>query len=324
MPKPHNKSPKSRSRRPPPVVVAGGLLVVVFFGVAAFVAFSADEAEPARLVTAGDAPFSLASDGENLWVGNAGDLSLSRIDLASGEPAGDAIQIPVRPGQIAIGEQLWVGAIEGSDIVRIDPADVGSPPVAFPVGRDPAAVISDGSGVWVAALNEGLVARVSASGEVTEEITELEFPSALALLDGTLWVTDVTEGTINAIEGEPAEISSTHDVGAGPTTLVAGDGRLWSALFAGRALAVVNPADGGVETIDLDAGPGGVAFGGGWVWVTLPERDSLIRIDPNSLEMSDPIPVGDNPQGVVVAGGAVWVANQGEDTVARIDLDSLE
>lgn len=312
--------PKARGiprSRPFTVVVPAALVVVAIFAVAAL---SGDDPEVTRSIAAGDAPFSLAADDQVLWVGNAGDLSVSRLDLATGEPTGEPIPLPVRPGQIAAGEPLWVGAIEGSDIVRIDPGDPKTPPVPFAVGRDPAAVALDGSDVWIAALNEGLIVRVTPEGEITHEITELEFPSALAMLGSDLWATDVTEGTVSRIEAGTGEVVESIDVGSGPTTLAAGHDRLWITLFRQDAVAALNPDDGVVQIVELEGAPGTVAVGGGYVWVTVPERDSLIRIDPASLEAADPIPVGDNPQGVVVAGAAVWVANQGEDTVARIDL----
>jgi DNA-binding beta-propeller fold protein YncE len=316
------RNPKSRDRRSFKVVVPAALMVVTIFGVAAVVASSGDEPEAARLVAAGDAPFSLAASDDHLWVGNAGDLSVSRLELATGEPTGEPIPLPVRPGQIAAGEQVWVGAIEGSDIVRIDAGDPETPPVPIAVGRDPAALALDGSDVWVAALNEGLIVRLSSEGEITDEITELEFPSALAFRGSDLWATDVTEGTVSRIDVGVGAVVESIDVGSGPTALAAGERRLWITLFRQDEVAVVNPDDGGVEIVELEGAPGAVAVGGGYVWVTVPERDSLIRIDPTSLEAAVPIPVGDNPQGVVVAGGAVWVANQGEDTVARIQLDS--
>jgi DNA-binding beta-propeller fold protein YncE len=316
------RTAKSRDRPSPKVVVPAAVMVATLFAVAAVVAFSRDEPEAARLVAAGDAPFSVAATDEVLWVANAGAHSVSRLDLVTGEPAGEPIPVPVRPGQIAAGDQLWVGAIEGSDIVRVDAEDPESPPVPIAVGRDPAAVAIDGSEVWVAALNEGLIVRLSARGEIIDEITELEFPSALALVGPDLWATDVVEGTVSRIEADTGGVVESIDVGSGPAALAAGEHRLWITLFRQHAVAVLNPDDGGVEIVELDGAPGSVAVGGGYVWVTLPERDSLIRIDPASLEAGDPIPVGDHPQGVVVAGGAVWVANQGEDTVARIPVDS--
>jgi len=315
------RNPKSRDRPSPKVVVVAAVMVATLFGFAV-VALFRDEPEAARLVAAGDAPFSMAATDEVLWVANAGDHSVSRLDLVTGEPAGEPIPVPVRPGQIAAGDQLWVGAIEGSDIVRVDAEDPESPPVPIAVGRDPAAVAIDGSEVWVAALNEGLIVRVSAQGEIIDEIIELEFPSALALVGRGLWATDVTEGTVSRIDADTGGVVESVNVGSGPTALAAGEDRLWITLFRQHAVAVLNPDDGGVEIVELDGAPGSVAVGGGYVWVTLPERDSLIRIDPASLEVGAPIPVGDNPQGVVVAGGAVWVANQGEDTVARIPVDS--
>lgn len=293
-------------------------MLALFVG-AGVVAFSGDEAPEVLTVGVGEAPFGLAADDDVLWVGNAGDLTVERLDLADGSTVGQPIDVPVRPAAIAVGEQVWVGSIEGSDVARIDPADVDAPPVAVVAGQDPAALALEGHEVWVAALNEGSIIKLSAEGEVLEEIDDLAFPSALAFVGDDLWVADVTEGRVGRIDTDTAEVVDTAEVGAGPTALASDGERLWVALFRDEALAVVT-SDGGVETVELAAAPAGVAVGAGYVWATLAEDDALVRIDPATLEVSEPVEVGENPQGVVVAGGAVWVANQGDGTVTRLAL----
>ncbi|MGH2749755.1 MAG: hypothetical protein ACRDK3_02595 [Actinomycetota bacterium] len=301
------------------MLVVGGLVVASLLVLAAVVAFSGDEAPEVLTLPAGAAPFSLAAGDEVLWVGNAGDLSVSRLRLSDGAAAGAPITLPARPGGIAVGEHVWVGSIEGAEVVRLDPEAAGGRPVPLVVGRDPAAVALEDDDVWVAALNEGSIIKLSSGGDIVEEITELEFPSALAFLRGELWAADVTEGTVSRIDTGTAEVAETIEVGSGPTALAADGTKLWVALFRQQALAALEPS-GEVRVVDLGAAPSGVATGDGYVWVTLPEEDALVRVDPTSLEVSDRVAVGDNPQGIVVAGGAVWVANQGDNTVTRLAL----
>jgi YVTN family beta-propeller protein len=45
----------------------------------------------------------------------------------------------------------------------------------------------------------------------------------------------------------------------------------------------------------------------------------VLRIDPEAGTMEDAIPVGKRPGGVATGGGSVWVANGGEMTISEID-----
>jgi DNA-binding beta-propeller fold protein YncE len=66
---------------------------------------------------------------------------------------------------------------------------------------------------------------------------------------------------------------------------------------------------------------GGLAVGGGSVWVTRAEDDFLFRLDAETMQpMGVPASVGANPQGVAVSGTTAWVANQASDSVTRVDF----
>lgn len=301
-------------------MIPAALVAVALFVGAGVISLSGDDETPDVLtLRAGGAPFSLAAGDEALWVGNAGDGTVSRYRLRDGSPVGDPISVPSRPGGIAVGREVWVGSIEGSVVVRLTPGDSTGRPVPVEVGRDPAAIVLENDDAWVAALNEGTISRISRSGEIVATIDELAFPSALAFVGDDLWAADVTEGTVSRIDSGSATIEETIEVGAGPTALASFESELWVALFREEALAAVD-AGGEVEVVALGSAPSGLATGAGYVWATLAEEDSLVRVDPDTLEVSERVEVGDNPQGVVVAGGAVWVANQGDNTVTRLAL----
>ncbi len=68
------------------------------------------------------------------------------------------------------------------------------------------------------------------------------------------------------------------------------------------------------------ASPQRVAAGEGAIWVTSSSGGgSVVRLDPQTHDVTDTIDVGDGPVGIAVGAGAVWVANSLDGTVSRID-----
>ena len=74
-----------------------------------------------------------------------------------------------------------------------------------------------------------------------------------------------------------------------------------------------------VTPITVDS-PGGLALGGGGLWVTSHDTDRVSRIDLASGKTGQPIAVGDGPAGVAVGDGAVWVVNGDAGTVSKVDI----
>ncbi len=71
--------------------------------------------------------------------------------------------------------------------------------------------------------------------------------------------------------------------------------------------------------IRLGFDPGGIAVGGGSVWVTNPSGGAVARIDPRSNGIVGSTRVGRDPVAIAFGDGAVWVANYEDGTVSRID-----
>lgn len=89
--------------------------------------------------------------------------------------------------------------------------------------------------------------------------------------------------------------------------------------IVGDALAMIDLGTGELAgSVPLDARPGALAVGAGGVWVTLPDRGAVMRIDPTTMTIRDTIPVGADPSGIAIGEGSVWVANGGSSTVSRI------
>ena len=277
-------------------------------------------------VEVGDAPQAVAVGDEGVWVTNGGDGSVSLVDPEALEPVGDPIRVNPIPSSIAVSDRfVWVGFGEGaSSVVRIEPTSrrVIRPPIE--IGRSPSSISVGNDDVFVAAIVEGIVARLDAVSGVVERKAHpgaLEFPGAVTAGFDGVWVTDVVADQVVKLDRQTLEVEDRVDVGVSPTALTVGSDALWVANF-GSSLTRSDPRAGNeAETRLLGGSPGSVATGDGFVWMTLPERDVVVRIDEQTTEIvGKPILVGDQPQGVAYADGFVWVANQGDDTITRIDL----
>jgi YVTN family beta-propeller protein len=89
--------------------------------------------------------------------------------------------------------------------------------------------------------------------------------------------------------------------------------------LAGNTIGVIDEATGElIETMALPGRPGDMAAGVDGIWVTLPDRASVVRMDPEARNVVDTIPVGRDPSGIVSAMGSVWVTNSADGTVSRI------
>ncbi|HEX6868540.1 MAG TPA: ABC transporter substrate-binding protein, partial [Candidatus Limnocylindrales bacterium] len=94
------------------------------------------------------------------------------------------------------------------------------------------------------------------------------------------------------------------------------------ASVAENSIGIIDPARGEViKAIPVGSRPGGIAVGGGYVWVTSTGEDTVSQIDPRTGSVFR-IAVGRAPKGVAVTDGSVWVANSGERSVSRISVST--
>ena len=90
-------------------------------------------AGPQQAFATGVRPTAVAVDGDVLWVANAGDRTVSRIDLGSGDAR--TIGTAEVPSGLAVGSgAVWVANGFADQVSRIDPA----PAPSWPASRSPA------------------------------------------------------------------------------------------------------------------------------------------------------------------------------------------
>jgi YVTN family beta-propeller protein len=256
-----------------------------------------------------------------------------------------------RDAQRTLDEQL--GLEPGSELRQLeqsilnqDPA-IAAPRREGPVGlmsrrRRGGILVAFGGGLLLAAA----VAAILAGGDATK----LADPNSLAVIDpesnrvvdtvptgigpadvsadaGHVWVANLGDNSVTEVDQETKAVVGTAPAHTSVGGMVAGAGGVWIADSQREKLVRLDPAyPSEARPIRLARGPQGyensplapVAVGHGAVWVAAPEG-TIARIDPESLEVDDSIPVTTTPSSIATGIGGVWTVDDLTNTAFRID-----
>lgn len=176
------------------------------------------------------------------------------------------------------------------------------------------------------------VARIDANA-FDEPIPVGDGPNGIAFAGGSGWVTNEGNQTVQRFDPDTGETGSATPTQGVPTGIAGGpDGVFIATEFGSRSASSqvlqVNLDTSQVEPVcDLPSSTIGIAEGGGFVWVTVPNTGDVWRLDPTRchherIHLAD----GADP-GVITAGGdplQVWVGDEVAETVYRIDAGTLD
>jgi YVTN family beta-propeller protein len=269
-------------------------------------------------VPVGARPGAITFGSGSVWVANQDDQTVSRIDPGTLQTL-RILSVPEVPtGLAASSNAIWVGGTSsdgvGAVVSSIDPVfdELGRTEHIGDVwGGGPVRVAAQGDSVWAAPFG-GLLARLAAStGQVVQQLDPNSGGAAIALGDGTGWLTD-TEGD-NVTRVDPSGVVRPIPVGNGPAGIAFGDGGVWVADSLDNTVVRIDPNSLMViATIPVGTSPSGVAVGTGSVWVANSGDGTVTRIDPRTDKVLATIAVGGSPQSLIVAAGHVWATVDGQ------------
>ncbi len=108
----------------------------------------------------GGDPKGIVVDFGRVWIANAGDDTVTTIDLEGGQGIGPPIRVGDKPRGMAAGfGSIWVTNGGDRSASRIDP-DTGEVVQELDVGRRPQGVATGAGSVWVANGGDGTVSRI--------------------------------------------------------------------------------------------------------------------------------------------------------------------
>jgi tRNA A-37 threonylcarbamoyl transferase component Bud32/streptogramin lyase len=276
-----------------------------------------------RSVPVGDGAFSVAAGSGRVWVASHGDGTLWQL-----EPGAEgARKIPAsgRPYAVTLHDGMAYVAATGpgqfeanlSTLDAVTGARIGG------IGLFVCSLAGGVFGVWIAGCPN---VQQLASGGVSEDpriratvaipyarpLTAANFREALhgiAAGEGSVWVVgDASDRRLWRIDPVRHRITATIDLGFPPGGLAVGGGAVWVTDQLADRLVRIDPATNHVvQSSPVGSGAGGVTVGSGSVWVTEAIAHSVARVDPETNRVVATIDVPASPQAVAVGEGSLWV-----------------
>jgi peptide/nickel transport system substrate-binding protein len=254
----------------------------------------------------GRGPSAMAVGGGSLWVANAGDGTVSRIERGRAQ----IVTIPVGEDPVGLAfaaGSLWV-TDRGGAVSQISPA-ANRVVRRVAAGNAPRAIVAGFGALWVASEADRTVARIDLErGKVTRRIDLGANPTALAAGAGAVWVTSEEGATVFRIDPRSGTVASTIGVGHGPVAVAVDDRSAWIVNRQDATVSRIDPGtDAVTDTVTVERDPAAIAVGEGAVWVANPTDGTVSRIDPATRRVKT-IAVKSSPSALAVANGAVWAA----------------
>jgi len=324
-----------REERPPPAApragavraryLAVGAAAAVLLAVLAFKALSGiellpgidenavgvidpDEAGVIAQYGVGAGPSAIAAGGGSVWVANAQDGTVSRIDRERGQ----LVTIPVgeAPAGLAYGSgSLFVTLASERRVAQVNPR-TNRVVRTIDVPNTPQGIAAGFGAMWVTSQVDRTVSRLDvATGSRTRTIHVAANPTALASGAGAVWVTSEEGGTVFRIEPRTRTVLKSITVGDGPVAIAVGAGAVWVANRQASTVSRIDPATNRVtHTVPVDGDPTAIVADARGVWVASGARATVTRIDPETRLPAERVHVRSIPSALAVVDGSIWAA----------------
>jgi YVTN family beta-propeller protein len=260
-------------------------------------------------IPVGTNPTAVAASRDAIWVVNAGDDTVSRVNPST-HSVQQVIGVGHDPRALAVtGDDLWVTNFADGTVSRIN-VIADQVVDTIQVGSNPYAVAAGPAGLWVANSGDNTIQRINTSSGVPGHPIDVgDGPDGLAVDETSIWVANGRAGTVMHIDSRTgAPMSPPIPVGSGPSGMARVGAQLWVANELSQNVSRIDVATGRATSIDVGDGPTSVAFLAGAIWVAEKYSGELLRIDPDTGVRSR-IRVGAPAHGLVEADGHMWVAS---------------
>ena len=273
----------------------------------------------------GGSPTSVAVGAGAVWVINADDQTVTRIDEQT--HAVRTFGTGGVPAEIAAGDgSLWVGngtrapGSVGPVVTAVSrfSSEADAPlarPVTLPSRGPVMGAVANGiavsaQGVW--AVNPDLtISRIDpASNKIVQHISDVMALGIATGAEGT-WVFG-PDRTVARLSPSGGRAQSIQLAASDLSSIAVGDGSVWVTDPYQGLLWRVRPGPRPLEqTIQIGVGASDVTYGAGAVWVANGLTGTVSRVDPRTNRVVQTISVGNTPGPLAAGDGGVWVAVAG-------------
>lgn len=249
------------------------------------------------------------------------------------------ISLPQGAGAVAFGDgSIWVTNRMKQNVLRID-METGDTGALIELDFEPREIAYGEGAVWVCSADHTRLARIDPqTNKVTAEIDlrPLEIPDHVLLLitagEGAVWITDQT----HVIQIDP----QTHQLVGQPlpageeiVAVALGHGTLWTGSHDDGIVSRVDAKTHSVlASFDVGFSVHGLTVSDESAWVLDEHGFAVVRIDPQTNQRQERIPIDFIGANLVAGAGSIWIApaardsgaSTGNDAIARIDEEEKQ
>ena len=212
----------------------------------------------------------------------------------------------------------------GVPTIRRDIAELRAQSTVYPVEGSPDWSVITPDATWVASARANHVVQLKTDGTVGS-IVSINRPCAgLTAGFGSIWSPSCRDKKLMRID--PATGAVAASVDADPESseggIAAGAGSIWMVVKPSTLIRVDPSTNTVAARVELPKTAADPVFGGGFVWVSTFENNSVVKVDPATNTIVATVPTGARPRFISFGGGSVWTLNQGDGTITRIDAIS--
>ena len=260
----------------------------------------------------GREPRALAAAGGSVWVADAKDETVSRV-----EPSRDRVVtmgVGSDPVALAYGDgALWVAERGDNTVAQISPA---SNKVTRRIGNvnAPSTLAVGYGAVWIGSAVDQKVVGVRPDGSQVR--VELGAPAtAIAVGAGAVWIVSEETGSLFRVEPRSGAVVRAIRVGNRPVAVAAGESGVWVVNRQDARVWRIDPDTSSVsDTIAVARDPSAIALSESAVWVATADA-RVSRIDQRAARVVSTVELGNPATALAGDAKSVWVATQ--PTTAR-------
>jgi YVTN family beta-propeller protein len=274
----------------------------------------------AATIPVGTGPVDVLVSQDAVWVANAGQGTVSRVDPATNTVT-NTIQVGRNPVRLAAGfGSVWVANHTEQTISRID-ARTGQPLATIPIPAQPANQLAVGAGsMW--AIAGYLLLRINPTTNQAVFIdADWELVNGgLTVAGGRVWLSGrAYPGVQPIVRVDPATNRKADTV---PTeaegALAAGGGSVWQAGIATQTIYRLDPRSGRtLAEIPIGVVAKYLTAGDGSLWVGS-DSGRVTRIDMATNKVTGTFQVDGRAPAVAVGHGSVWIVDTAHAALLRV------
>jgi virginiamycin B lyase len=184
---------------------------------------------------------------------------------------------------------------------------------------------------WVSGVGEGVGFYDAKTGRLRGSVAVPQAPCAgMDSGFGAVWTATCGERGVARIDPKTGKVTKWVAVDVpteGESSVGAGEGGIWAIAdgddCSGCVLVRIDPETVEItDTYDVPEGGTAVRAGLGGIWITYFFEGRIAHVDPETGEVVTEIDVGSGPRFLDVGEGGVWVMNQSDGSVSHVDPTS--